>query len=123
MITLQDGCCIVNDKNIIVAIGERTPIHGEHSVHSVADAIVKKNLASLEGCTLYTTIFPCHKCTQLIIQSRIKNVEYLVEVDPKYPNDPDADKYPANCWMMTSAGVTFRLVLPMHHYSVYPQCF
>ena len=78
-------------------------------MHSVADAIVK-NVASLEGCTLYTTIFPCHKCTQLIIQSRIKNVEYLVEVDPKHRDDPDADKYPANCWMMTSAGVKFRSV-------------
>ena len=35
---------------------------------------MNKNTPSLKGCTLYTTLFPCNKCAQLIIQSGIKKV-------------------------------------------------
>ena len=42
--------------------------------HAVLNAIMNKNTPSLKGCTLYTTLFPCNKCAQLIIQSGIKKV-------------------------------------------------
>ena len=77
-------------------------------VHSVADAIVKKNVPSLEGCTLYTTIFPCNKCTQLIIQSKIGKVKYLNggSTSKKGKNKTDeAATYSANCWMLKSANI------------------
>jgi len=40
------------------------------------NAIVNKNSASLEGCTIYVNLFPCNECAKLIIQSGIKEVIY-----------------------------------------------
>ena len=31
----------------------------------------------MEGCTLYTTLFPCNECAKSIIQFGIKKVVYL----------------------------------------------
>ena len=40
------------------------------------DAILNSNSASLNGCTLYVTLFPCNECAKAIIQSGIKRVVY-----------------------------------------------
>ena len=40
------------------------------------DAILNKNGESLEGCTLYTTLFPSHEDAKMIIQVGIKEVVY-----------------------------------------------
>jgi tRNA(Arg) A34 adenosine deaminase TadA len=48
-------------------------------VHAEVNAIMFRNCTDLEGCTLYTTLFPCHECAKAIIQSGIKEIYYLTE--------------------------------------------
>lgn len=36
--------------------------------HAEMNAILNKNLASINGSTIYTTYFPCNECAKLIIQ-------------------------------------------------------
>ena len=45
--------------------------------HAEMNAIFNKNCSSLEGCRIYTTLFPCNECTKMIIQSRLLDVVYL----------------------------------------------
>ncbi len=45
--------------------------------HAELNAICNKYAQSLNGCTIYTTLFPCNECAKLIIQSGIVKVIYL----------------------------------------------
>lgn len=50
-----------------------------HTVHAEANIIsfcAKKGIP-VEGCDMYTTLSPCEKCAELIIQSGIKRVVFL----------------------------------------------
>jgi tRNA(Arg) A34 adenosine deaminase TadA len=38
-----------------------------------------RNCVDLEGCTLYTTLFPCLDCAKTIIRSGIKTLYYLAD--------------------------------------------
>jgi dCMP deaminase len=53
--------------------------------HAEMNAILNKNSASLEGCRIYTTLFPCNECAKLIIQSRMESVVYLADAGSKAP--------------------------------------
>lgn len=55
-------------------------------VHAEANAIMNRNVATLEGCTMYVALFPCSSCAKLIIQSRIACVKFLSD---KYADSPD----------------------------------
>jgi dCMP deaminase len=97
----QVGACIVNDKKRVVGIGYNAMPHecdsgdlpwtgnmeGEddpnwtntkypYVIHAVPMAVLNKNTADVEGCTLYTTMFPDSDCARIIIQSRIHRVVY-----------------------------------------------
>jgi dCMP deaminase len=52
-----------------------------HTVHAEVNIIAfcAKNGISTEGTTLYTTLSPCEKCAEIIIQSGIKQVLYIEE--------------------------------------------
>ena len=92
----QVGSCIVSPDNKILSMGyngmptgcddddmpwERD---GESSLdtkypfvcHAELNAILNSSFGSLEGCTLYVTLFPCNECAKAIIQSGIKRVVY-----------------------------------------------
>ena len=58
--------------------------------------------ADLRDCTLYTTLFPCHQCAKLIIQSGIKEVVY----DSDELRHKDTTK--VSKWMLLSVGVKYR---------------
>lgn len=116
----QVGACITSESKRIVGIGyngfpfgceddeypwER---YGEfletkypYVVHAEPNAILNAN-SSLHGCTIYVTLFPCHECAKLIIQSGIKEVVYM---EDKYA---ETDSTIASKKMFTSAGVKFR---------------
>ncbi|MDE5584214.1 MAG: dCMP deaminase family protein [Ruminococcus sp.] len=92
----QVGACIVNAENKIVAVGyngmptgcndDEMPWEREGDsvldtkypfvCHAELNAILNRNSASLDGCTLYVTLFPCNECAKAIIQSGIKKVVY-----------------------------------------------
>jgi deoxycytidylate deaminase len=45
--------------------------------HAESNAIVSAR-SDLQGCTIYTPLFPCHECAKLIITAGIKRVVYQV---------------------------------------------
>ena len=97
----QVGACIVNTENKIVSVGyngmptgcsdDDMPWEREGGssldtkypfvCHAELNAILNSSFGSLNGCTLYVTLFPCNECAKAIIQSGIKRVVYY---DNKY---------------------------------------
>ncbi|MDD4077991.1 MAG: dCMP deaminase family protein [Bacilli bacterium] len=120
----QVGACIVNQKNRIVGIGynglpigcsdDEFPWDVNDSfleskypyvVHSEPNAILNAN-ASVEACVIYVTLFPCHECVKLIIQSGIKEIVYLSD---KY-NNTESDM--AAKRMLEAADIKYRKIQP-----------
>ena len=118
----QVGACIVNQKKRIVGIGYNGfPIgldddvypwtkEGDfietkypYVVHAEPNAILNSTV-SLDNATLYVTLFPCHECAKLIIQSGIKEIVY---VDNKYQ---EKESVKASMRMLQDAGVSLRQV-------------
>ena len=122
----QVGACIVNDEHKIVSVGyngmptgcddddmpwERD---GESALdtkypfvcHAELNAILNSNAATLNGCTLYVTLFPCNECAKAIIQSGIKRVVYYQN---KYA---DSDAVKASCLLFSRCGVKFEEYTP-----------
>lgn len=117
----QVGCCIVSEDHKILSIGyngfprgcsdDRFPWGREGSnprmtkypyvTHSELNAILNFRGGSLEGSTLYVTLFPCNECAKAIIQSGISR---LVYGDDKYA---DSDMTIASKEMLEAAGVEF----------------
>ncbi len=117
----QVGACIVNPDKRIVGIGynglpfgcsdETFPWGREgdwlntkypYVVHAEPNAILNST-SSLKDCVLYVTLFPCHECAKLIIQSGIKEVVFY---DNKYD---DTDSVKASKRMFDAGGVKYRL--------------
>ena len=117
----QVGACIVNPDRRIVGIGYNGFPFGcndafypweregdwldtkyPYVVHAEPNAILNST-SSLKNCTIYVTLFPCHECAKLIIQSGIKEVVYY---DNKYDN---TESIIASKKMFTSSGVKMRL--------------
>jgi dCMP deaminase len=119
----QVGACIVNAKNKIVGAGynglpigcsdDDFPWDKEGDFlntkypficHAELNAILNNIGMDLQGCKIYTALFPCNECSKAIIQSGITEVIYL------------SDKYAGNAIfkaskiMLDTAGVTYRKV-------------
>lgn len=45
-------------------------------MHAEANALLNKNTASVEGASVYVTMFPCNECAKLLIQAGIREVVY-----------------------------------------------
>ncbi len=116
----QVGCCIVSKDHKILSMGynglpagcndDDFPWDREgdayeskygYVTHSELNAILNYRGGSLEGTTLYVSLFPCNECAKAIIQAGIRTVVY------------DSDKYngtPANKAakkLFDAAGVTY----------------
>ena len=92
----QVGACIVDKDNLILGTGynafprgvpsnafpwDRQTVSIVHSkypyvVHAEKNAI-SNALGSVEGGTLYVTMYPCNECAKDIIQAGIKEIVYL----------------------------------------------
>jgi dCMP deaminase len=92
----QVGAVIVNNKNRHVASGYNSYPNGVNTkhfswnrkadspldtkypyvVHAEKNAIYNA-VGSVEGCTLYVTLYPCNECAKDIIQAGIKEVVFL----------------------------------------------
>ncbi|MFW5893435.1 MAG: deoxycytidylate deaminase, partial [Bacillota bacterium] len=120
----QVGACIVNKKKRIVGIGyngfpigiddDAYPWENEgtfldtkypYVVHAEPNAILNSTVP-LEGATLYVTLFPCHECAKLIIQSGIKEIVFA---ENKYQEEASVK---ASMRMLKDAGVSFRQIPP-----------
>lgn len=99
----QVGACIINQDKRIIGIGYNGLPRGcddatfpwgkignfedtkyPYVVHAEANAILNAT-TSLQNATIYVTLFPCHECSKLIIQSGIKKVIYA---NNKYEGTP-----------------------------------
>lgn len=69
--------------------------------HSELNAILNYRGGSLEGTTLYVTLFPCNECAKAIIQAGIKTVVYALD---KYEDQPS---FIASKKMFDAAGVAY----------------
>ena len=118
----QVGACIVNSDSRIVGIGynglprhcddDKFPWVNEgdladtkypYVVHAEANAILNST-QSLKGATIYVSLFPCHECTKLIIQSGIIEIVYM---DNKYSN---TDSHKAAMKMINAAKIKTRQI-------------
>ena len=119
----QVGACIVSPEHKILSMGYNGfPLgcsddeftwerEGEdnkyfYSTHSELNAILNYRGGSLDGATIYVTLFPCNECAKAIIQSGIRTLVY------------DSDKYAdtamvkASKKMLKAAGVQ---IIPYKH--------
>lgn len=98
----QVGACIVSPTHKILSMGynglptgcsddefpwarEGGTLESKYAfvTHSELNAILNYRGGSLEGATIYVTLFPCNECAKAIIQAGIRTVVY------------DSDKYAA----------------------------
>ena len=117
----QVGACIVDQNHKVVSIGyngmpvgckdEEMPWSrdGEginnkywYVCHAEFNAILNAHRFSLEGCTIYVSLFPCNECAKAIIQTGIKEIVY---VSDKYA---DTDGTKASKFMLDQCGVKYR---------------
>jgi dCMP deaminase len=70
--------------------------------HAEFNAILNvRNGSSVNGCTVYVTLFPCNECTKAMIQTGIKKIVYL---DDKYA---DTVGIKASKKMLDLAGIKY----------------
>ena len=116
----QVGSCIVSKAHKILSMGynglpmgcsdEDFPWERDgdmlstkyaYVTHSEMNAILNFRGGSLEGTTIYVSLFPCNECAKLIIQSGIKKVIYLSD---KYK---EQDNFKASKILFKTCGVEF----------------
>lgn len=116
----QVGACIVSEDHKILSMGyngfptgcsddefpwerEGEPLENKYfyTTHSELNAILNYRGGSLEGATIYVTLFPCNECAKAIIQAGIKEVIYDCD---KYADTPSVI---ASKRMMDAAGVRY----------------
>lgn len=51
--------------------------------HAEMNAVLFRTVVSVQGCTMYVTLFPCNECAKVIVQSGIKEVFYCTD-KPEY---------------------------------------
>ena len=114
----QVGSCIVSDEHKILSMGynglpigcsdddfpwerDGKPLMTKYPyvTHSELNAILNYRGGSLEGATIYVTLFPCNECAKAIVQSGIRTLIY--ESD-KYAH---TDKFIASRMILNAAGV------------------
>ena len=117
----QVGCCIVSEDHKILSMGyngfprgcsdddfpwkrEGPPLENKYfyPTHSELNAILNYRGGSLEGASLYVTLFPCNECAKAIIQAGIREIVYDSD---KYENEPSTI---ASKRMLKAAGVSIR---------------
>ena len=82
-------------------IREGDPLENKYlfTTHSELNAILNYRGGSLEGSTIYVSLFPCNECAKAIIQAGIKRIVYDSD---KYDGTPSVI---ASKRMLTAAGV------------------
>lgn len=77
------GAVIVKDGKVL-AFGYNTREHDQNVLgHAEINAILETQKVlknwNLSGCDLYVTLVPCSMCLEIIKQSRIDNIYYLLD--------------------------------------------
>lgn len=122
----QVGAVIVNPQKRIVGIGyngmprgcpdERMPWGKQaadavdnkylYVCHAEMNAILNKNAADVESCTVYVALFPCNECAKMIVQSGIREVVFYSDKHEDKPGTVASKR------MLDMAGVKYRQFTP-----------
>ena len=122
----QVGACIVSPEHKILSMGyngfptgcsddeftwEREGEDNKYfySTHSELNAILNYRGGSLEGASIFVTLFPCNECAKAIIQAGIKEVVYA---DDKYSMTAGVI---ASKRMLNAAGIKIRRYVSKNH--------
>jgi len=89
------------DYPMAVRVGEFLEVKYTYVIHAEAKAIVDAR-ESLEGSTLYVTLFPCNECAKLIIEAGVKEIYYY---EDKYA---DSKEIIASKRMLDDAGILYQ---------------
>lgn len=117
----QVGACIINTDKRIIGIGyngfpsalsdDEFPWEKEgnfsntkypYVVHAEMNAILNAT-QGLKNASIYVTLFPCHECAKMLIQSGIKEIVYYGQKYEQTESDVAAKK------MLDAAKVSYRL--------------
>ncbi|MFZ0389312.1 MAG: dCMP deaminase family protein [Calditrichia bacterium] len=117
------GAVIVNPKNHIAGTGYNGFVAGidenqfswertgdwlqtkyPYVVHAEANAILNSTTSNLEGCRIYTTLFPCNECAKHIAQKGIREIIYLSD------KHREQDFHLASLQIMKAAGIVHRRI-------------
>ena len=74
--------------------------------HAEMNAILNKNSADVEQCSIYVALFPCNECAKMIIQSGIKEVIYLSDKNSAQVGTVASKR------LLDTAGVAVRRFVP-----------
>ena len=124
----QVGACIVSEDNKILSMGyngfpkgcsddvfpwtkirvEEDPYNAKYfyTTHAELNAILNSRGGSLEGSTIFVTLFPCNECAKALIQAGVKTMIYR---EDKYA---DTAAVRASKRMLDAAGVRYYQYLP-----------
>ncbi len=75
-----------------------------YTTHSELNAILNYRGGSLEGATMYVTLFPCNECAKAIIQAGIRRLVYGSD---KYDGTPGVI---ASKRMLSAAGILMEAI-------------
>jgi dCMP deaminase len=90
------GVAHCSDEGVCYRRSIKAPDAGKYdfcrSIHAEANAIAMaaKQGISVDGGTLYTTLFPCYVCTKLLVSAGIKEIVYEFGYDSK---DMERDRH------------------------------
>ena len=77
------GAVLVKDNEILATAHNTREIDhnilGHAEINAILDASSKLNRWNLSDCSIYVTLKPCSMCNEVIKQSRIANVYYLLD--------------------------------------------
>ena len=122
----QVGAVIVNKAKRIVGIGyngfprgcpdeelpwgktDADPLANKYMYvcHAEMNAIMNKNAADVEGCSIYVALFPCNECAKIIIQAGISEIVYFSD------KHKDKDSSKASRKLLELARVSCRQYIP-----------
>ena len=78
-------------------------------IHAELNSIINSNFSMLNGSSIFCTLFPCNECAKIIIQSGIKYVYFLSDINPNYKAS-----FEATCKMFNAADVKYVKYTPSH---------
>ena len=116
----QVGAVIVRDRKEMVVHGYNgfpkkvndhvedrytRPIKYKWMIHAEKNALLKSG--NVEGCTIYSTCFPCAQCAGAIVQ---KGIACVVAPRPNWDDPTLADDFRVAAEMFNEVGVEIRFV-------------
>lgn len=74
-------------------------------VHAEVNAVLNKRTVSLEGSTMYVTVFPCNECAKVVVQAGIRTIVVPECVIDPVPGQEERYRFEATRLLFEQANV------------------